>query len=148
MMTVEGIGKTLIPDVDLVEEARPFVAEMMAEKYSPKRLLQQSIRLISTASRVFNELSQTAPQLLKDIEQGRLAFKIELTQAEELIREQRRSGRLQARALIVASAFVSATVAMDLPGHTVFGMNTLAFGCFCVAGFFGLPLFLSLIRGD
>jgi len=148
MMTVEGIGKTLIPDVDLVEEARPFVAEMMAEKYNPKRLLQQSIRLVSTASRVFNELSQTAPQLLKDIERGRVAFKIDLTQAEELIREQRRTGRLQARALIVASAFVSATVAMDLPGQTLFGINAISFGCFCVAGFFGVPLFLSLIRAD
>ena len=148
MMTVEGIGKTLIPDVDLVEEARPFVAEMMAEKYNPKRLLQQSIQLASTASRVFNELSQTAPQLLKDIERGRLAFKVDLTHAEELLRQQRRSTRLQAQALVVASTLISGTIALNFPGQTVFGINALSFGAFCVTGFFGIPLLLSLMRSD
>ncbi len=148
MMTVEGIGKTLIPDVDLVEEARPFVAEMMAEKYNPKRLLQQSIQLASTASRVFNELSQTAPQLLKDIERGRLAFKVDLTHAEEMLRQQRRSTRLQAQALVVASTLISGTIALNFPGQTVFGINALSFGAFCVTGFFGIPLLLSLMRSD
>ncbi len=149
MMTVEGIGKTLAPDINVVEAARPFITEIMAEKYSPKRLLFQSFEMVSTANRAFRDVSQTVPQLLKDIEQGRIAFKTELTQLDELLQHQRRASRTLARALIVTACLISGTLslhpALTVPGLTVLGINALTFGAFSVAAVLGIPLVISLL---
>ena len=146
MITIEGIGKLLVPNIDLVEEARPFVAEMMAEKYNPKRLLHQSFEILTTASRVFREISQTAPQLLRDIEQGRLAFKVDLTQTENIIKEQRRLAKIQSRSIIVAASLICGTLAINSPGHTILSINTLSFTAFSLATLLGLPLVWSLFN--
>ena len=148
MMTVEGIGKTLVPDIDIVEAARPFVTEMLAEKYNPKTLLRQSFETLSTANRVFRDFSQSGPQVLKDIERGRLAFKIELNQLEEILKAQQQASKLQGRALIVSASLVAATVALNYQGPQFLDINAFSFAGFSLAGLLGVPLLLSLLSRD
>ncbi len=38
IMTTEGLAKTIAPDVDPIELAKPFIQQMVSERYSPERI--------------------------------------------------------------------------------------------------------------
>src|SRR5699024_2857998 len=66
LMTVEGIGKSLAPDINFIDEATPFVREMLLERYAPARLLREAVTLASTTSHLLRAMPATASQVLED----------------------------------------------------------------------------------
>jgi ubiquinone biosynthesis protein len=53
LLNIEGLGRQLYPQLDLWSTAKPFLEDLMKERYSVKN--------------TFEKLKEEAPQLLKDI---------------------------------------------------------------------------------
>ncbi|MBK8262195.1 MAG: AarF/ABC1/UbiB kinase family protein [Nannocystis sp.] len=117
IVTTEGLAKSIAPDVDPIELARPFIQQMVAERYSPERLKQVALSDFHMLSKVLRALPQQLPALLGDLQEGRLAIGVApatlATQREDAERRQRRAMRTGlAATCLVCGAY---TMGLELP---------------------------------
>jgi len=146
IMTVEGIGKIVSPDLDLISECRPYVERLIAERYAPERVLRVTIDTLQAFARFGRQFPITAGQFLEQIEDGRLAIGIEQTQLDRL--EQARDRRHN-RALLTgtsAALLVCGTLARQDADFTVLGLPGLALLCYTLGGYLGLRIVWKIIR--
>lgn len=146
LVTVEGIGKTLAPDLNLLEEARPFARDLLAERYSPRRMLRQGIDTLGSFSRFLRQFPLTATQLLHDAESGDLHFKVEVEGTRELIEIERTRSHRQARATLGAGSAIAGALALQAGPGPILGLNVPAAVLFTVAAVLAVPMMLGLLR--
>lgn len=147
LMTVEGIGRDLDPDFNVLAAAKPFAYQLLRKRFHPKRIFTE---IFSDAKQLYHFLIHTPKQLeriLKSLE--RQDFKIELRHIglEELISKldiitNRLSVSIIVSALIVGSSYIMQTD----KGPTLFELPVLGLGGYLLAGFFGLWLVVSILR--
>lgn len=75
LMTVEGIGKQLAPDLDIMEESRPFFLEIVKKRYSPERLGNDLLRRLDRLGTMTNTVPQQLQEVLEDLRLGRLSIR-------------------------------------------------------------------------
>jgi ubiquinone biosynthesis protein len=74
LMTVEGVGKEIDPDLDVYGEARPYFFDLLKKRYSPERLAMDAYRGIERLSSAAYELPPLAREILDDLRLGRLSL--------------------------------------------------------------------------
>jgi ubiquinone biosynthesis protein len=146
LMTVEGIGKVLAPEINFLDETRPFIQEILVERYSPKRILREASDVLGNFGRLTRQFTQSAPQILRDMEQGNTGVKSEILGLKKIAEEQRRLLKMQTRGNLTAAAFVAGAILYDIPGTTILGMSIPTFIMFIVGGLTGFPLIFSMLR--
>lgn len=72
LMTLEGIGKQLDPDLDVFGEAAPHFQEILKQRYSPQRIGNELIRGVEQLSRVGYDLPLQMREVLDDLRLGRM----------------------------------------------------------------------------
>ena len=77
LVTVEGIGKKIAPNLSLVDEAKPFIKEMLIERYDPKRLAREGLNSIEALSRAARVLPTQISRLMADVSEGRATLRLE-----------------------------------------------------------------------
>ena len=133
LMTLEGIGKQLDPDLDVFGEAQPYFVGIMKRRYSPQRLGNELIRGVEQLSRAGFDVPIQAREILEDLRLGRLVIK---TADPGLPAASDRLGRRMFSGLVVASTTLSG--ALVLPHQLVAGA-----ALFVVSG---LVLVLHVVR--
>lgn len=98
IMTVEGIGKIVSPDLDLIVECRPYVQRLVLERYQPERILREAVDALHHLGRFSKRLPHTAQQLLQQVEEQRLGLQLRDSQLEQRFLHER---TLQNRMLLV-----------------------------------------------
>jgi ubiquinone biosynthesis protein len=78
VLTLEGVGKALAPEVDPVAAARPYVMEVLRSRYDPDRLAAEAGRAVLGVSRLARELPPTLRELLRSVEGGRVRLGVDL----------------------------------------------------------------------
>ncbi len=146
LMTIEGIGKTLAPDLNLVEEAEPFVKEMLAERYDPQRLVSEGIDSIGALSRFLRSFPHVATALLSDLSEGRVTLRHDVQELDRLIAVHQHGQRQLARAILVASCMVGGSLALGQPGPTVLGAPAIPVLLYVAGGWMGFRLIVSNLR--
>ncbi len=76
LMTVEGVGKEIYPELDVFEEVKPYFLELLKQRYSPERISQD---LLSTAIRLSGAASDMPMQMqeiLDDLRKGSLSLQV------------------------------------------------------------------------
>ncbi len=140
LMTVEGIGKTIAPDMDFLSEAQPFVERMMVERYSLERLTAQAVETLSGLSRLLKLAPDAGLSLVESIRQGSFTVVVEPRGLDKLVAAHRAGARLQA----AAAGFVGCILGLGLlygrPGPMVAGYHLLPVLFALGAFFFAAPL--------
>ncbi len=105
IITTEGLAKAIAPDVDPIELARPFITQMITERYSPERLKSQAIRDLVAFSGMARSIPNTLPVLLDELQAGK--FNVG-TSAETLELQHRAADQRAGRAIraAISIAFV------------------------------------------
>ncbi|HVH41285.1 MAG TPA: AarF/ABC1/UbiB kinase family protein [Labilithrix sp.] len=75
LMTIEGIGKQLDPDLDVFGEAQPYFVRILKQRYSPARIGNELIRGVEQLSRAGYDVPMQASEVLDDLRLGRLQLK-------------------------------------------------------------------------
>lgn len=138
LMTVEGVGKQLYPELDVFEEVKPYFLNLLKRRYAPERL---SNELLGTALRLSNVATDLPPQLQElfdDLRKGALQMQVRdpglLLAARELGR--RFFGGLFAGSLVIAAAILISADHLILGGVAIMA---------ALLGTVGQSLFLSLL---
>jgi ubiquinone biosynthesis protein len=110
LMTVEGIGKSIYPDLDVMEEARPFFLKLIWQRYSPDKIGLKLLRAATKLSGAASDLPVMAAEVLDDLRRGQLRV-----QAEDpgLGRAAERLGRRIALG-VIGAALIGAGTALYL----------------------------------
>lgn len=148
LMTIEGIGKTLAPEINFIDEAQPFVREVLAERYDPQRLLGQGVDLANSLSRFLRQFPDTASRLMSDAEQGRLRLRIQPEGLDRLAEARNREHRLQTRTIGFGACVMAGSVSLlaDLPRIAWLGIGWVPLALFVLGFLFGAPLIVGLLR--
>jgi ubiquinone biosynthesis protein len=75
LMTIEGIGKELDPDLDVFSEAQPYFFKLLKQRYSPQRIGTELMRGVEQLSRAGYDVPLQAREVLEDLRLGRLQLK-------------------------------------------------------------------------
>jgi ubiquinone biosynthesis protein len=73
LMTIEGVGREIDPDLDVFGQAKPYFLELLRKRYSPERLGNEAWRGLERLSTAAYELPQQMREVLDDLRFGRLA---------------------------------------------------------------------------
>ena len=140
LITVEGIGKSMVPNVNFIESAEPYVKKMMLERYSPKRLMEETVDMIQAITRSMRLWPGLSTQLMRDISEGRLQTRVVVKELDTMIEENRKSNTVQTQSILFGALVLGGSLALDAPGTQLFGLNAVSFFMFLAAGGLGLKL--------
>ncbi len=126
LMTVEGVGKEIYPELDAFEEVKPFFLRMLKERYSPERITQDLMRNLVRFQGAANEMPYQVQEILDDLRQGRLKLQIQESSIEV---GAERIGRRLFSGFVIAACLISGALLVsnqkDLLGGIAFGLGGL-----------------------
>lgn len=82
LMTMEGLARQIHPRLNIAEEVRPYLAEILSHRYSPERMTSDLMHLLNRFSASASELPGLADELLEDLRRGRLTVEVKQTTAQ------------------------------------------------------------------
>jgi ubiquinone biosynthesis protein len=137
VITMEGVGKQLRPDLDLLTAARPYAARLLAQRYQPQRLLESGY----TAARDLIEALGSAPELtraiLEDVRAGRALINIESEQLERLRSTYAKTQQRNTVGLLAGVFALCGTLALGYGEATFLGLPVVSLCFFGLAAAFG-----------
>jgi ubiquinone biosynthesis protein len=104
IMTIEGIGKEIDPDLDVFEEARPYFMDLLRKRYAPERIATDMWRGLERLSSAAYDMPQQMREVLDDLRLGRLTLR---TVNPDDVRVVDRLGRRVFAGLIVSASMLS-----------------------------------------
>ncbi len=122
LMTLEGIGKQLDPELDVFGEAQPYFIDILKKRYSPQRLGNELIRGVEQLSRAGYDVPIQAREILEDLRLGRLVIK---TADPGLPLATDRLGRRLFTGLVISSSTLAGALVM--PHQLIAGIILFAF---------------------
>ncbi|MBF0542921.1 MAG: AarF/ABC1/UbiB kinase family protein [Candidatus Riflebacteria bacterium] len=153
LLTVEGLGRELVPDLNIEEEVRPFIKKLVYMRFSPSRIGSSLFKRVVDLYHWSNDLPSHVMTILDDLQSGNLKVQVEQAdRVKSLENIEKIIGKLTA-AMIVCSLIVSSALFITFsPGeYKIFGFPiTLVLGLigYFAAGLFGLKLLKAVINSE
>jgi ubiquinone biosynthesis protein len=147
LVSIEGMGRMLDPDFDMVGAVQPFIKSLLRERMSPKGVFGTTSSVVMS----YINLTRTLPRDLRDIlnRLKRNNFRIDLEHRglDRLISEMDRSINRLSSSLIIAALIVGSSIVMQADkGPKLMGVSFFAFLGYAIAGFIGLWWVVAIIR--
>lgn len=117
LMTVEGVGKEIHPELDVFEEVKPYFLRLLQQRYSPERVGQDVMRGLMRLSTAASDMPIQLQEILDDLRKGSLKLQVREVAME---RAADRLGRRLFSGFAVGSLFVSGAMLIGA-GHDVLG---------------------------
>lgn len=151
LITVESIAKELDPGLSMEAELAPFVRELIAIRYSPKRITKNLFKRAMQFYHWSNELPEHVMTVLDDLQSGNLKVKVEQPDQDNMLKNIDRIVGKLIFGLITCSLIISSTFFLTLSrfDHAVFGVPlNMWFGIsgYIAAAFAGLQTIRKVVR--
>jgi len=133
ILTIEGMGKELDPDFDLLEEMTIFSKEIFKDRYNLERLGKEAIWVLRDFTGVFKLLPRFLKHHMRRQSSEEYAQKIEIENLEKAIEKLQNSQKYNSSlifcsALVLSSSlFIIHKVGPSLFEFSLFGMTGLGF---------------------
>jgi len=136
IITTEGMAKAIAPDLDPVELARPYIEQMVTQRYSPERIKQQALADFGVFSRMFRALPNSVPDLVDELRGGKVALGLSTRTLETWQQGADARARRGVRAALTIACLVCGTysLGLGLPVWGVVGIPALSAAFFFAAG--------------
>ncbi|MBL8613161.1 MAG: AarF/ABC1/UbiB kinase family protein [Myxococcales bacterium] len=131
LMTIEGIGKQLDPDLDVLGEASPYFTDLVKKRYSPERLGNELMRGVEQLSRAGYDVPIQLREVLDDVRMGRLVVRT-VNPAIEVAAD--RLGRRVFAGLVSAALLGSGAALLREDDRSSVGIALLVIGAVVVIG--------------
>ena len=135
-LTLEGMGRELDGDFNMVNEALPLLKEAVRARYRPRALLQRGWRAVDDTLSMLGGLPQDLSRLLKAARRGRLEVHIDIGNLTRVGNQVESALNRLVVGLVVAALIVGSSIVMTVPG----GPTLLGLPFFGLLGFVGAVL--------
>ena len=139
----EGLGRSLDPEFEIVNHAKPFFRNIKASRYTPKRIAGDLVDSGTELLRLFKEIPGEVREVLKNVRDGKLKIEIEYRALDRtLYRLDLISDRI-ASAIVLASLIVgSSIIILSKTPPTWHDMPVIGLVGFLIAAIWGLTSIL------
>jgi ubiquinone biosynthesis protein len=147
LVTAEGLGRSLDPDFQILRQAEPFIEDIQASRYTPKRIARN---LMDSGSE-FYQLLRVIPgefrEVLKKAKESKLGIEIEHRGLDRTMLELGKISDRIVSAIVLASLIVGSSIVTlsNIPPKWR-GIPLIGVGGFLVAAVMGFWLLGSILR--
>ena len=110
LLNIEGLGRTLDPDLDLWKTAKPFLDRWMSEQVGPRALLSGIRKQLPRMAERLPEIPDLVYSTMKQFEQGQTKLEMHSQELIELRKEIKKSNQNLLYAIALAAAAVVAAL--------------------------------------
>jgi ubiquinone biosynthesis protein len=142
LMTVEGIGRQVHPNLDVFEEVKPYFLKLLWMRYSPEKMSQELIRGMSRLGGAAADMPLQVAEILEDLRRGDLSMTVH---DKELPRALDRLGRRVFSGFVVSMCLASGAY-LVAHQHTVLGATMLSISTLWAASHTALVAWLGRQR--
>ncbi len=143
LMTIEKVGHTLDPKMDMTSIIRPYAEDMLLDRYTPTQVLKN----MQSHLNGYLQLSRQAPTdiayLLRQLRAGKLKFHIHHEHLEKLAATIERSSKRNAVAMVIAALIIGSSLLF----LTETPFARLGIIGYTAAGILGFLLIISILWG-
>jgi ubiquinone biosynthesis protein len=147
IVLIEGIGRKLDPDMNIVANIKPYVAKIIQQRLSPEYLLDKGLKTLRSLSEGMIDLPDNVKSIMDKLNQGELKIVQEVTGLPELKSSLDNGFNRLGYAIVIAGLSIAAALLMvaDKPPKI---FNIPAFGLFgvIISGVLGLAFIFSVLR--
>jgi ubiquinone biosynthesis protein len=145
--TVEGVGRMLDPDFDMIARATPFIANVKLERYNPERIAEDVFDLSAKLLRFLRHFPKEFLDITQMIRQRKLSLQIEHRGLETmLVTHDRISNRISFSILIAALIIGSALIVISETPPLIYGISLIGILLFFAAAMMGIWLLVAILR--
>ena len=147
LITLEGLGRQLDPDFQIVSHLTPFVKKIIIDRYMPAALYKRGKRGAANVLDALTGLPSDVSQVLREAGRGRLRLNLELKRLDHFGHQLDHSTNRLTLGLITAALIVGSSIVMTVKGGpTLFGLPAFGFMGFFLAFVIGILLMISVWR--
>lgn len=147
LITLEGLGRQLDPDFQIVHHLTPFVKKVIVDRYMPKSLAKRGWRNLSGLFALATDLPRDISRLLREARRGRLKIDLDLKRLDHFGHQLDHSTNRLTLAMVTSALIIGSSIVMTVKGGpTLFGLPAFGFLGFFVASVFGIALIISIMR--
>jgi ubiquinone biosynthesis protein len=134
IMTVEGVGKEIYPELDVFEEVKPYFLKLFWQRYSPEKVSAELMRLGSRIGVAAADLPVQLQDVMEDLRRGNLVVRTHETSTTDAFDH---LGRRLYSGLVVASFVIGAAIVATQKQYWIAGLS-LAFAAMWGSGHISL----------
>ena len=147
LSTIEGLGRALDPDFDVIKKAAPFVEQLHKERFYPRRILEDVIGSSSEVVQLLRSLPRDVQTLFRQARKGKLKLEFEHFGLDPLLNTLERFSSRLSFAVVLASLVIGSSLIIhsgippkwhDIP--------LIGLAGYLVAAVMGFWLLISIMR--
>jgi ubiquinone biosynthesis protein len=139
LLNIEGLGRTLYPDLDLWETAKPFLERWMREQVGPKAAIKTIKQELPKLFTIMPELPGMTHELMRRVRDEQLTLNTQSAQMNKLQRQLARNARRQDSLLLAGLLLAAGLIAgnSELSNASLFSILLyIASGLSVIIGWF------------
>jgi ubiquinone biosynthesis protein len=145
LITLEGLGRQLDPDFQMVTHLTPFVKEVILARFSPRALMKRSKEGVFEAVQLLSGLPRDIGKLIKQARRGNLRIDLDLKRLDQFGQQITRSANRLTMGIVTGALIIGSSIVMTVhAGPTIFGLPLLGFIGFVLAVLNTIWLVLSI----
>jgi ubiquinone biosynthesis protein len=147
LSAVEGIGRLLDPEFDLIAHAEPFIKRVKLERFAPQRITSEIFDMLSRLLQFLQQFPSDLLDLTGKIRQQKLSLQLEHKGLETMLTTQDRTSNRMSFAIIIAALIIgSALIVISKIPPLVFGISFIGIIGYLVAAVMGVWLLVAILK--
>ncbi|MDT8442770.1 MAG: AarF/ABC1/UbiB kinase family protein [Desulfuromonadales bacterium] len=147
LVIMEGVGRQLDPEFNMIAHMRPYVNKLIIERFSPKNMTMRASKIAQDYTALAKNLPHDIKEFLNRLNRNQFKIDLEHRGLEKLVTDLDRSSNRVSFALVIGSLIVGSSLVMQIDkGPMVFGFPLLGLLGYSIAGLLGLWLAVGILR--
>lgn len=136
IFTIEGMGRTLDPEFDLLMMGQDLVKDLVKNQYSMQRITKESVWLVKDVANLLRVLPRQLRWMFRKFNSNDFAFEIKSPDFKEIREQLDLNGRRTSLSILVSGLFIASSIALQQVGDQKVGNYPLVavvyFGGGCI----------------
>ena len=147
LSTVEGVGRMLDPEFDMIAQATPFITRVKLERFKPERIADDAYDLGSQLLQFVRQFPNQLLDLANLIRQEKVRMQIEHRGLENMLATHDRiSNRISFSILIASLIIGSALIVISETPPLIYGISLIGILLFSAAAIMGIWLLVAILK--
>ncbi|MFH1727844.1 MAG: lipopolysaccharide core heptose(II) kinase RfaY [Pseudomonadota bacterium] len=146
IITIESTAKEVYPELDIVSDLKPFIVRLMWLKWNPNKLSQDIYKNLSQAADLFQDMPIHIMEIVQDIRRGELTFNIKDKEKKSFYKLLDVASLRLTFGLVISALIVGSSIILKTQQTGFFGLKTIGFMGFSLAGILGVWLLISILK--
>jgi ubiquinone biosynthesis protein len=121
ILTIEGMGRTLDPDFDLLASGQGMIKELVKNQYSVQRVSKEFLFVAKDLAALLQVLPRQIRWMFRKFNSNDFAIEIKSPELSELTEQLDVNGRRMSLSIVVAGLFIAGTIALQHGSERMIG---------------------------